>query len=598
MKASSPEGCILVVGGGPTGLSLAAQLRALGAPFRIIDRSTDRAHESRALAVQARTLELLDGIGVADSLIACGRPGVRLVFHLDGRRVAATTLAESGATDTRYPFILFVSQAETERILVQHLSDHGATVERGVELIGLEARDRFVDCRLRHADGHDEQLRASYVVGCDGSHSAVRAGAGFSFHGGSYRESFMLGDVEADGPLEPGAVHSFAGNGIAMFFPLGSGVSWRVIAMDTGALGAEDGTTQDVSPTSPLALEDLQRAVAGPTGGSVVVRDPVWLSRFRLHHRQVDHYRRNRVFLAGDAAHIHSPVGAQGMNTGIQDARNLGWKLAFVVRGMASNDLLESYEAERWPVGRRLLRYTDRVFSTFTGAVGPGRLASWARSAVAPRVLPRLLESRWLRRAAFRFVSELDIRYRHGPLAMEGHPRLRRGPRAGDRLPDATVIVNGRPTTLQRAVVGPCVSLLLCGTRVEWDAARLERLTELLPGLLRVFRISSAELPGVVVCDQALLDLLGVPDAAQYLIRPDGYIAFRTRGTHLEPVTRFLVRWFGGGEHANATRSGERSPAGHPGRLRADRLDLRRLGRADGDARPPPVPGPGDGQER
>ena len=398
--------------------------------------------ETRAGRSRRARFSVLDGLGLADALLARGNPSARLVLHLDARRTAATTLGGFGAVDTRYPFILFVSQAETERILVEHLSDRGVTVERGVELVRFDAGDRSADCVLRHGDGREERWRASYVVGCDGSHSAVRAGAGFSFQGGSYPETFMLGDVDADGPLEPGAVNSFAGNGVAMFFPLGLPATWRVIAMDARESGTRsDGSTPDGSPTGPLTLEELQHALAGPTAGSVIVRDAVWLSRFRLHHRQVAHYRRGPVLLAGDAAHIHSPVGGQGMNTGIQDAWNLGWKLALVVQGAANEQLLESYEAERWPVGRTLLRYTDRVFSTFTRAISAGHLASWARAVVAPRVLPRLLESSWLRRAAFRFVSELGIRYRHSPAVSEGRPRLRAGPRAGDRLPDARVTI-------------------------------------------------------------------------------------------------------------------------------------------------------------
>ncbi len=536
---------VLIIGAGPTGLALAAQLLWFGTPFRIVDRSLDRAHESRALGVQARTLEVLDAIGVADPLVARGNPSARLVIHFGRRTVASAQLGFSGAVDTRYPFILFVSQAETERILEEHLAASGVAIERGVELARFETREGDVECVLRREGDREERLHTAYLVGCDGAHSTVRKGAAFSFRGGSYPEDFVLGDVEADGPLEPGAINSFAGGGgVAMFFPLGHPTTWRVIGMKSREVGAPRGSAPDDAPIAPLTLEELREVVAAPTAGSVRVRDPAWLSHFRLHHRQTTHYRRGRVFLAGDAAHIHSPVGAQGMNTGIQDAWNLGWKLALVASGVAGDELLDSYETERWPVGRTLLRYTDRAFSTFTRAMSAGPLASWAREVVAPLVLPRVLGSSWLRSIAFRFVSELGISYRRSPAVTEGRPRVHGGPRAGDRLPDVGVEIDGRSATLQRALVGPHLALMLCGDGESWDVASLSRLVERFEGLVKVHHLSVRPLPGQLGCASEALAMLGGRDAAQYLVRPDGYIAFRCRGRDLDPVTHYLERWF------------------------------------------------------
>ncbi|HET7459077.1 MAG TPA: FAD-dependent monooxygenase, partial [Gemmatimonadaceae bacterium] len=431
---------VLIVGAGPTGLALAAELRAFGTRFRIVDRLADRTRESRALAVQARSLELLDTLGLGDALVARGRNTATVVLHLDGRRVAELALGEIGANDTRFPFVLFVSQAETEALLAEHLAAGGVTVERGVALTSVATGADDVRCVLRHADGREEQVRARYLVGCDGAHSTVRAAAGISFEGDAYPQSFVLGDVEADGPLVAGAVNSFGGRGVAMFFPLGRPATWRVIAM--AAADVDGATRAGVAGETrgDLTLVELQSIVNEPTGGAVRVRDPVWLSRFRLHHRQSASYRAGRLFVAGDAAHIHSPVGGQGMNTGIQDAWNLGWKLALVARGAASPALLDSYEAERWPVGRLLLKYTDRAFATFTRAMSSGRAAGWARRVVVPRVLPRVVGSPRLRAFAFRFVSELGIRYRRSPAVAEGMARLHGGPRAGDRLPDLRLI--------------------------------------------------------------------------------------------------------------------------------------------------------------
>jgi len=535
----------LIAGAGPTGLALAAQLRWFGVPFRIVERSFDRTTESRALVVQARTLEILDSLGLADATVARGRTSTRVVIHLGARPVATVQLGEVGIDDTRYPFLLFISQAETERILAEHLSESGVVIERGVELVRFEPRDRSVECLLRHPDGREEHVRAAYLVGCDGAHSFVRREAGFSFRGGSYPQDFVLGDVEADGPLEEGAINSFAGaGGVAMFFPLGSPTSWRVIALAAQGAGVlHNGKAPDESPSDSLTLEELQSVVAIPTDGSVVVRHPLWLSHFRLHHRQIAHYRRGRVLLAGDAAHIHSPVGGQGMNTGIQDAWNLGWKLALTIRGGATEDLLGSYESERWPVGRTLLRYTDRIFSVFIRAMSAGAVASWVRRVVVARLLPRLFVANWLRSAAFGFVSELRINYRRSPAVAEGRPKLRGGARAGDRLPDAGVTLDGHPIALQRAVVGPNLSLLLCGDPRAWDGPALARLVENYSGVVKLHRLARQAFPATLVDDGRALALLGVRDQAQFLVRPDGYIAFRCGGSNLDALAGYLSRW-------------------------------------------------------
>jgi 2-polyprenyl-6-methoxyphenol hydroxylase-like FAD-dependent oxidoreductase len=547
-KGADAEVDVLVVGAGPTGLTLAAQLHSFGGRFRIVDRLLDRVHESRALAVQARTLEVLQDLGLGDRLVQHGRTSTRLAIHMEDR-VAQVQLGEFGAADTRYPFILFVSQATTEALFGEYLAAAGVVVERGVELAGFQASDAGVRCTLRHGDGRQEQVHARYLVGCDGAHSAVRKGAGIPFQGSAYLEEFVLGDVEVDGPLQPGTLHSFAGKrGVSMFFPLGSPATWRIIAMTPGPARS----APDAPFTSTLSLEELQEIVDGATGGVLRLRDPAWLTRFRLHHRQTEHYRAGRVFLAGDAAHIHSPVGAQGMNTGIQDAWNLGWKLALVAAGRAAPELLDSYEAERWPVGRELLRTTDRVFSLFTRAMAPNTAARWFRRNVVARVIPRVFAARRLRSFAFRFVSELRIGYRRSPAVTEGEPKLRRGPKAGDRLPDARITRDGKSTFLQQELTGPRLHLLLCGEPGTWDPSRLAELASRYQELLTVHRLTGqATAEGMLVDDRGeALERLGVNGAAQYLVRPDGHIGYRCAGSDLGGVSAYLARWFPGAEAA------------------------------------------------
>lgn len=540
---------VLVVGAGPTGLTLAAQLNAFGTRFRIVDRLLDRAHELRALAVQARTLEILANLGLAEQLVSRGRTTTRFMVHFEDR-VAHAQLGGFGASHTRFPFILFVSQAETEALLGGHLASHDVKIERGIALARFDAKDAYVHCVLRHSDGSEEEVLSRYLVGCDGAHSTVRHRAGIPFQGGDYLEDFALGDVEVDGQIERDALHAYAGkHGFAMFFPLGVPTTWRIIAMPTtGTSAATDtpitgalslGELQEI-----LSLGELQEIVDGATSSTLRLRDPAWLTHFRLHHRQTAHYRSGRVFLAGDAAHIHSPVGAQGMNTGIQDAWNLGWKLAMVAHGHADPRLLDSYEAERWPVGHLLLRTTDRVFALFSRVMSAGALAAWLRREVASRILPAILSSSRLRARAFRFVSELDIRYRRSPAVTEGSPRLRAGPRAGDRLPDAGILCDGQPTFLQNELSGPHLHLLLCGPPHSWDQTRIALLSARYGGLLAIHTLSCVEQTGALVdVTGDVMARFGVRDAAQYLVRPDGHIGFRCAGSDLDALTKYLARW-------------------------------------------------------
>ena len=542
-RTHDPDIDVLVVGAGPTGLTLASQLARFDVRFRIIDKTQDRAGESRALGVQARSLEVLQALGLGEALASRGRTTTRLLLHVDRGEPPAIELGNVDRDDTRFPFILFVSQSETEAVLATHLVSCGIVSEVGVELKSMQQQADGIACTLCHADGRHEVIRASYVAGCDGAHSAVRKLAGIPFEGGAYPQEFALGDVEADG-LVPGAIHAFgAGRGFAMFFPLEHPRTWRVMALEAGAQQRHAGEP-DVT-TSALSLAELQSMIWEPTYGSVTLRDPAWLTRFRLHHRQAARYREKRVFLAGDAAHIHSPVGAQGMNTGIQDAWNLGWKLAMVAKGRAIEALLDSYHAERWPVGRTLLRVTDRLFAAFAKSVSGSEVVTALRRVLVRGVVAPALSFPIARAIAFRFVSQLDIHYRTSPAVSDGEPKLSKGPKAGDRLPDARVLRREAPTYLQQALASPYLQLLLCGPVGIWNNPELTELEHRFANALRVSYLTR-ESPAdcLVDPDGRVLNRLGSSDAAQYLIRPDGHIAFRCAGTDLRAVATYLDQWF------------------------------------------------------
>ncbi len=534
------------MGAGPTGLTLASQLARFNVRFRIIDKAHDRAHESRALAVQARSLEVLQCLGLGEMLASRGRTTTRLMLHVDRHEPVTIDLGNIGRADTRFPYILFVSQSDTEAVLSEHLVSKRITIERSVELVNFQDDEDSCLCLLRHADGREERIRALYVVGCDGAHSTVRKGAGIPFEGGAYPQEFALGDVEADGLLPVDAIHAFgAGRGFAMFFPLGKPTTWRVMTMEAG--GAPDRVIGDhvEVTTHELSPADLQQMVTDPTYGSVTLRNAAWLTRFRLHHRQAAQYQKGRIFLAGDAAHIHSPVGAQGMNTGIQDAWNLGWKLALVARGRADNRLIDTYNDERWPVGRTLLRATDRLFSAFARSLSGSQAITWLRRVLVRGVVAPALRHPRLRALGFHFVSQLGIHYRTSPLVTEGDPPLGRGPRAGDRLPDAPVRRAGVLTYLQQELCGPYLHLLLCGPVNIWDKRQLTDLTQASRGLIEITHLTRDDAAEALVdIDGQALARLGIENSGQYLVRADGHVGFRCAGTDLRAATEYLNRWF------------------------------------------------------
>jgi 2-polyprenyl-6-methoxyphenol hydroxylase-like FAD-dependent oxidoreductase len=524
---------VLVVGAGPTGLTLAAQLHASGATVRIVDRQLDRVHESRALAVQPRTLEVLRGLGLAEDLAARGNDAVWVQLHAGGR-VVRVRLFGLGLDDTAYPFLLFVSQAETEQVLDDHLAARGVRVERGVELTAFRADTDGVTCTLRQGDGRTEQLRPSYLVGCDGAASTVRRGAGIRFQGGAYPQTFTLADLEVDG-LDRDSAHAYLGQtGILFFFPLGRPASWRLLGLPPAGHG---GQAERPRP-SP---EDLQTLVDAFTGGGLRLHDPVWLTYFRLQHRHASRYQAGRVFLAGDAAHVHSPAGAQGMNTGIQDAWNLGWKLALVSREVAGEALLDTYDAERRPVGRFVVRFTDRAF---TVATSTNPLLRALRTKLVPRVLPLALRFDRAVAYGFRTISQLSIGYRHSPAVQEGRPILRRGPKAGDRLPDARITRDGQACWLGEALAAPCFHLLLCGPVGSWDASQLTVLRDGYVDILAVHHLTREATPGALHdLDGHVYARFGVDGTAHYLIRPDGHIGYRCGGTDLDGLRNYLTGW-------------------------------------------------------
>jgi 2-polyprenyl-6-methoxyphenol hydroxylase-like FAD-dependent oxidoreductase len=410
---------VLVVGAGPVGLTTASELARYGVPVRIVEKAAARTDKSKALVLWSRTLELLDRGGAAGAapFVAAGLqcPAVNLVTA--EKVVGRIGFDKVGSV---YPYGLMLPQSETERLLEERLAEQGVVVERQVELVSFDRHDGGVEAVLRHAGEREEAVSAGWLLACDGAHSTVRHGLGIPFTGETLVGEWFLADVHLRGyPFPEGEVAIYwHRDGALAFFPIAPG-RYRVIA-DLPACGEDH-------PAEPT-LEQVQAIMDQRGPGGMVAFDPIWLSAFRVNSRKVSDYRHGRVFLAGDAAHIHSPAGGQGMNTGMQDAFNLAWKLAQVVRGACGEQLLDSYSAERSAVGDQVLRTVGRL-TTIGTLHSP--VAQGLRNVVGHLVLGLAP----VREAVAANITEVSVGYPDSPL---NGPGLRGGPAPGTRFAPAS----------------------------------------------------------------------------------------------------------------------------------------------------------------
>ena len=424
-KTSNTE--VLIVGAGPTGLVLALWLTRLGVRVRIVDKTAEPGTTSRALAVQARTLELYRQIGLADAVVAADGKWRAVNLWAAGKQVAHAVLGDMGAGISPFPYALIYPQDEHERLLIDRLarSRRRRRARRRSSWRSRRSTGR-VRARSERPDGATETCEAAYIAGCDGAHSAVREALAIGFPGGTYKHLFYVADVDARGAAMNGELHAALDTtDFLAVFPLKDEGRARLI----GTVRA-DAEHQHEN----LSWDDVSQRVI--EWMRIDVERVHWFSTYRVHHRVADRFRKGRAFLLGDAAHIHSPVGGQGMNTGIGDAVNLAWKLAAVVHGRADPSLLDSYEPERIAFARRLVATTDQAF---TGVTSDGAIARRVRLNVVPLVVPTLFPFAAMRRFMFRTVSQTAVNYRGSSLS-EGRAGSVHG---GDRLPWVRGASNG-----------------------------------------------------------------------------------------------------------------------------------------------------------
>jgi len=570
---SEPD--VLVVGAGPTGLTMAAELLRHGASCRLVDELREPQTISKAAVVHARTMELFDAMGVAGEVAARSRIVRAMNVFSGGKRVVHVEMSD---IDSPYPHPYGISQHDVEQILAAHVSRLGGRIERGVTLEGFAQDDAGVTATLVRADGTRETARARWLVGCDGAHSRVRKVLGFAFEGAPYEERLVQADVRVSLPLvgvEDEIITVLGEGDLLALFPLFADGRYRLIV--TG--GPEADATE---PTLELFQQALDRRLPGARAS-----DPAWMTSFRIHHRHVDRYRDGRVFIAGDAGHIHSPVGGQGMNTGIQDAINLAWKLALVARGRGAGSLLDTYGAERLPIAQALVGKTDRAMKALEAAMEMRHpLAIGLRNQLMSFVT-RLgaVQSR-----AARNFAMLDQGYRGGPLSAQDRPPVWKanvatsgpteapsladwaafgeGPAPGERAPDAPFTrrdaagaAAGQGAVHELLRAGKLVLLLFDGAAAT--AAGYANLSSIAKkvreragvDVAAYAVVPTAERPAALGADDETLGVLHDEDGAMhkrygarseclYLVRPDGYVGYRCQPADGDELLAYLDRVF------------------------------------------------------
>jgi 2-polyprenyl-6-methoxyphenol hydroxylase-like FAD-dependent oxidoreductase len=497
---------VLIAGAGPTGLVLALWLTRLGVQVRIIDKTSEAGTTSRALAIQARTLEFYGQLGFADKVIEAGRWATDANLWVNGKQAAHLDFHGMGSEVSPYPYPLIYPQDEHERLLIERLAELGVEIERDTEMLDFAEAGDQVHIRIRRPDGTEETCRVAYLAGCDGARSPIREQLGIGFPGGTYEHVFYVADVQASGQAVNGDLHiALERSDFLVVFPLKGDKRARFI-----------GTVRDAQQDDrQLSWEDVSKSVIEHLRTDVERVN--WFSTYRVHHRVAARFRKGRCFLLGDAAHIHSPVGGQGMNTGIGDATNLAWKLAAVLQRRAKASLLDTFEPERIAFARRLVATTDRIF---TGVTSSGTLARLMRLRIAPVLAPLMFSFRSLRRTLFRTISQVNVNYRRSSLSGASISSVR----GGDRLP----WIKTDPDRSGEDNFAPLKSL-------DWQIHIYGEATP----RVQAFSVER-NLPLHVFPWRTQLARMGLRRNALYLVRPDGYVALAVRQDRAERLKSYL----------------------------------------------------------
>ena len=553
---------VVIVGAGPTGLMAAALLARCGIRVRLLEKNQGPTEESRAFGVHAKSMELFLNMGIVERFLERGLVATGAQIFVEGSKAGELNFDDIGRADTPYSFFFMVPQSVIEKLLADDVRERGVEIEYGTEVTGFEQSEKGVVTTVRNSqlsevsDNQSESstIESSYIIGADGAHSCVRKVMGLTFAGAPYPQGFFLADCKIDWPLDYEHMKLFLNEQhFAVYLPLKGRELCRVICIRPVDDGEVPESTE-ATTSAPLTLQEVQDAFQKATCMDVKLHDPGWIARYRIHHRGVNHYREGRAFVAGDAAHIHSPAGGQGMNTGLQDAANLAWKIALCLKGKENSDLLDSYHNERWPVGRKVLKYTDEVFANMTSQTG---WKAHIRDTLVPLLAGTMSKSGLVRARLFHFMSQLGIKYHGEEFLVDQHressPKSwRDGLTPGHRAPNALVT---RDLDVFSFAKGYSFHLLVLSMTAlgNEEIAEISRQLESLPnniGMPLEKHFISHSLLGRdsrivrVECSQ-IFHAYGVTHEipqAMFLIRPDGHIAYRADHLDFDALRQYLKR--------------------------------------------------------
>ncbi len=511
--STSTKTDVIIIGAGPTGLALACQMIRYGVDFVIIDQKESTTPHSKAIGVQARTLEIYEQIGLADNLIELGWKAEKARMIVGGEVRGEIDFSDIGAGMSQYPYVLLVEQGLHEKLVYDHIISEGKSVRWRTGLESFTQDDSKVTAIIKNADGDEETIEAKYLVGCDGAKSPVRHSLGLTFEGSTFERMFYVADVKVDWKFTNDALMVFLmKDNLLAFFPMIGENRWRIVGTFPEEFAKDEGEA---------LYEEIEEQIKRDAELELDITNVNWFSTYKVHTRHVNKFSEGRCFLAGDAAHIHTPAGAQGMNTGIQDSYNLAWKLSNVLSGTCDAKILESYDHERRENAESLLRTTDRFFNLIAS---PEPVTSYLRTHVFPYVAGAAFSLEAVRKFVFPRVSQIGINYRSSPLSDHvGDFEVR----AGDRMP--YIIIDG--VSIYDRLREPKFHFLTFSDGREKSG--IDELNSAFAGVA-----DRHELP----LYPAVAEIFGINETFSVLLRPDNYVATISTGTSLTPIENYLKR--------------------------------------------------------
>jgi 2-polyprenyl-6-methoxyphenol hydroxylase-like FAD-dependent oxidoreductase len=503
---------VLIIGAGPTGLALACQLIRYGIDFVIIDKKETTTPHSKAIGVQARTLEIYEQIGLADKLVDLGWKAGKARMIVEGEQRGELDFSDIGKGMSAYPYVLIVEQGKHESLIYDFITSSGRDVRWQTTLESFEQNDERVSAAIKSADGTTENIEAKYLVACDGAKSQVRHGLGLTFEGSTFERLFYVADVDIAWQYRNDALMVFLmKNNLLAFFPMKGENRWRIVGTFPEEFAKDEGE---------VLYEEIEEQIKRDAGLDLDITKVNWFSTYKVHTRHVNKFSEGRCFLAGDAAHIHTPAGAQGMNTGIQDVYNLAWKLAMVLNGQCNEKLLDSYNEERLPNADMLLKTTDRFFNL---VASPEPVLTYLRMHVFPYIAGAAFSFDAVKKFVFPRISQIGISYRDSSLSEHEHDGSF-NVRAGDRMP--YFVVDG--ASIYDRLREPKFHVISFSDGQETNAA-------------------SATLPEIadhhrVPLFPHIAEAFGQTKSFNVLLRPDNYISTISEGSSLAPIEDYLKR--------------------------------------------------------